>query len=54
METIQTLNVPSLPPAQKHPTVFRVFDGLLPGNSFIIENDHDPIPLFYEMTAERG
>ena len=54
METIQTLNVPSLPPAQKHPTVFRVFDELLPGNSFIIENDHDPIPLFYEMKAERG
>jgi regulator of cell morphogenesis and NO signaling len=54
MEPLEVLNVPTLPPAQKHPTVFKTFDSLKEGASFILQNDHDPIPLFYEMKAERG
>ena len=54
MSAIDVLYVPQLAPAQKHPTVFRKFDALKKGESFILVNDHDPIPLFYEMKAERG
>ena len=48
------LNVSLLEPRLKHPTVFSWFDALSVGESFILLNDHDPIPLFYEMKAERG
>ena len=51
---MESLFVPALAPAQKHPTVFRTFDALENGASFILVNDHDPIPLFYELKAERG
>ena len=51
---MDTLFVPELAPALKHPFVFKKFDTLLPGESFLLVNDHDPIPLFYEMKAERG
>ena len=54
MNTVTTLFVPDLQPALKHPTVFNRFDALQPGESFLLVNDHDPIPLFYEMKAERG
>src|SRR5690606_17258980 len=48
------LNVSLLEPKLKHPTVFSWFDALSAGESFTLLNDHDPIPLFYEMKAERG
>lgn len=54
MNIPDTLFVPELQPALKHPTVFKKFDGLQKGESFLLVNDHDPIPLFYEMKAERG
>jgi regulator of cell morphogenesis and NO signaling len=54
MNAIDTLFVPGLQPALKHPTVFKKFDDLNRGDSFLLVNDHDPIPLFYEMKAERG
>ena len=49
-----TLKVFELEPRLKHPTVFECFDKLSPGASFIIENDHDPLPLYYELKAERN
>lgn len=51
-ETI--VNVPSLEPRLKHPTIFRVFDELNPGESMIIHNDHDPKPVYYQLLGERG
>ena len=54
MATLQTLNVTLLEPRLKHPTVFQYFDALAAGENFIIENDHDPKPLYYELLAERG
>jgi len=54
MDTLEILDVPMLAPTQKHPIVFKTFDDLQEGTSFIFKNDHDPIPLFYEMKAERG
>src|SRR5688572_19467030 len=54
MTTIETLFVPDLQPAVKHPTILKKFHDLLAGEAFLLVNDHDPIPLFYEMKAEKG
>lgn len=54
MATVQTLDVTKIEPRLKHPTVFKYFDDLLAGEEFVIENDHDPKPLYYELIAERG
>ena len=54
MNTIDVLFVPALQPAVKHPTILKKFDDLKNGESFLLVNDHDPIPLYYEMKAEKG
>jgi len=58
METLleheNILNVTLLEPKLKHPTIFVRFDKLLAGESLILHNDHDPKPLFYELSDERG
>lgn len=48
------LDVTELDPRVKHPTIFEWFDKLDPGESFILHNDHDPKPLYYQMISERG
>ncbi|MCC7400329.1 MAG: iron-sulfur cluster repair di-iron protein [Chitinophagaceae bacterium] len=48
------INVPALEPRLKHPTIFKVFDSLKPGESLVIHNDHDPKPLYYQLQGERG
>ncbi|MFV0604487.1 MAG: iron-sulfur cluster repair di-iron protein [Niabella sp.] len=54
MVTIKSLDVTKIEPRYKHPTIFKHFDELEAGESFIIENDHDPKPLYYELIGERG
>ena len=54
MATIETLDVTKIEPRLKHPTIFKYFDALQPGEEFVIENDHDPKPLYYELIGERG
>lgn len=54
METINILDVTVIEPRFKHPTIFRAFDELAQGESFIIHNDHDPKPLYYQLVGERG
>lgn len=51
---INILNVTELDPRMKHPTIFQWFDKLGPGEAFIVHNDHDPKPLYYQMLNERG
>lgn len=48
------LDVRVTPPRDKHPTIFRTFDGLASGESMVIINDHDPRPLRYQFAAERA
>lgn len=48
------LDVRDIPPRDKHPTIFRVFDKLGPGGYFTLINDHDPRPLHYQFQAERS
>ena len=53
MEQNDTLDIRPLPPAQRHPLIFERFEALTPGESFILVNDHDPKPLYYQFQAER-
>ncbi|MBC5994510.1 iron-sulfur cluster repair di-iron protein [Pontibacter cellulosilyticus] len=53
-EKIKTLDVTVLEPRMKHPTIFEWFDSLKGGEAFIIHNDHDPKPLYYQLLGERG
>jgi len=48
------INIPSLEPRLKHPTIFKTFDTLQTGESLIIHNDHDPKPVYYQLLGERG
>lgn len=51
---METLDVTQIEPRLKHPTIFERFDALSRGEAFIIHNDHDPKPLYYQLIAERG
>jgi uncharacterized protein (DUF2249 family) len=46
------IDVRSLVPAQRHATIFALVDKLAPGASFVLVNDHDPKPLYYQLEAE--
>ncbi len=56
MQTTQDniLDVTTLEPRLKHPTIFRMFDDLQGGTSLVIHNDHDPKPVYYQLLGERG
>ncbi len=47
------LDVRPLPPAQRHALIFRTFDALPKDSAFILVNDHDPKPLYYQLDVER-
>ncbi len=49
----RVLDVRPIPPREKHPAIFATFDALAPGESFVLVNDHDPVPLQYQFAAER-
>jgi hemerythrin-like domain-containing protein/uncharacterized protein (DUF2249 family) len=48
-----TVDARILPIPQKHPTIFRTFEGLPVGEAMLLVNDHDPKPLYYQFAAER-
>jgi uncharacterized protein (DUF2249 family) len=54
MATPNLLDVRIIPPRDKHATIFRTFDALESGEAFTIVNDHDPVPLHYQLQAERA
>jgi len=56
-ETTQTpagneIDVRHLVPMQRHERIFQLVDALAPGASFVLVNDHDPKPLYYQLEAE--
>ena len=53
LDTTIELDVRVIPPRDKHPTIFRTFDGLSAGQAMLLINDHDPAPLRYQLLAER-
>lgn len=46
------LDVRVIPPREKHPAIFQTFQALAQGESFILVNDHDPMPLRYQFQNE--
>jgi uncharacterized protein (DUF2249 family) len=46
------VDVRTLVPAQRHAKIFQLVDALAPGASFVLVNDHDPKPLYYQLEAE--
>lgn len=46
------VDVRSLVPAERHGKIFELVDKLAPGASFVLVNDHDPKPLYYQIEAE--
>lgn len=53
MAAPEELNVTLIPPPQRHATIFKVFDNLEPGSSFILVNDHRPTPLRFQFDRMR-
>lgn len=53
-EQIQELDVRVLIPIERHKTLLQMFKDLPVGKSFIFINDHDPLPLYYEMRSVHG
>ncbi|MDP2337509.1 MAG: DUF2249 domain-containing protein [Bacteroidota bacterium] len=51
---METLDVTKIEPRFKHSTIFQTYEDLPVGESFIIHNDHDPKPLYYQFSAEKG
>lgn len=45
------LNIPAIEPRNKHATIFHIYENIDPGESFIIHNDHDPKPLYYQLKS---
>jgi len=50
-EDIQ-LDVCSEVPARRHQLIFETYHGLGNGEAFVLINDHDPKPLYYQFDAE--
>ena len=48
------LDVRNIVPRERHPLIFRTFGALAPGKDFVLVNDHDPKPLYYQFQAEIG
>jgi uncharacterized protein (DUF2249 family) len=48
------LDVRSSPPARRHELIFENYASLPPGEGFVLINDHDPKPLYYQLAAEHA
>ncbi|MBF6612482.1 MAG: DUF2249 domain-containing protein [Chloroflexi bacterium] len=46
------LDVRAIAPRQRHETIFDTFNALRSGHAFVLVNDHDPKPLYYQFKAE--
>lgn len=46
------LDVRTVVPRQRHELIFNTFGKLDAGSAFILVNDHNPKPLYYQFSAE--
>jgi len=51
--TPSELDVREIVPRERHELIFATFDRLSPGEAFVLINDHDPKPLYYQFQAEQ-
>ena len=50
---MKTIDVRMIAPVRRHPLIFKTFDALAEGECFLLVNDHDPKPLYYQFLHER-
>jgi uncharacterized protein (DUF2249 family) len=54
-EITSTLDVRDIGHAQRHPLIFKTYNGLKSGQAFILVVDHDPKPVLFELDfVQRG
>ncbi|MEM3671359.1 MAG: DUF2249 domain-containing protein [Thermoprotei archaeon] len=53
MDGVKVVDVRSLPPSQRHETIFKVFDEVRPGEHILVVNDHEPVHLVRFLRHER-
>jgi uncharacterized protein (DUF2249 family) len=51
--TDRIIDVREVRPPERHPKIFQAFEDLKSGESFVLVNDHDPKPLYYQFKFER-
>lgn len=49
---MQELDVRNDPPARRHDVILEAWHELPAGDGFVLVNDHDPKPLYYQFAAE--
>ncbi len=52
IETAKTMDVRKIPCSVKHKLIIERWFGLAVGDHFVLLNDHDPVPLYYQFSAE--
>ena len=53
--TVKTVvDVRQIAPRDRHPLILGTFDELTPGEVFVLVNDHDPKPLYYQFRFEKA
>jgi uncharacterized protein (DUF2249 family) len=50
----RVIDIRSETPKRRHEIIFDTFDALPPGSAYVIVNDHDPKPLWYQFAAEHA
>lgn len=53
-DEVTSLDVRDIPPPRRHPMIFTMFEHLQPGAAFVLINDHDPKPLYYQLNFEHA
>lgn len=48
----KVLDVREEVPARRHELIFENYHALSAGGAFVLVNDHDPKPLYYQLMAE--
>lgn len=49
VSTMKIIDVRTIPPISRHATIFAMIDALESGEALQIVNDHDPVPLRYQL-----
>ena len=47
--SLLVVDVRTIAPRERHPLIFQTFDGLDAGAAFLLLNDHEPKPLYYQF-----
>lgn len=49
---VNEMDIRPYPPTERHEMFYKAFNDIKTGEAFEFINDHDPIPLYYQMEAE--